>query len=386
MKRLLICTMLLALAMEGSCQFIFRVSQPIKTFVESIDPYEIINRKEPIPYAAIRIIDSRYDTTSLGFHRYGFLQLNDSSQPAALQHVVDQYFSSLYTPGRDTLVLQLELLSIQDAVIKDPAYILTEAALICQKYEGGHDSYKYLGMMDTLLSETFSYKTTPKAHKNGKHRNAEFWDYYLLRLLEAALGSTKTPAEQEGEATLRYMTLDAIKWSGLQKRNRPILKAEKINPGIYRSFFEFSENQPSVYPDSMHTLNQILESMHYRTGKKGTNLEPDTTCWGFSDGHNVFVRYNYDFFQLERRDARYYLAPTPVALQNDAAMRKLSFFLSLFTAAVDVIAANNGIYNGIPTPDFGAAQSPYIPMVTLRQSNALLLGLTLDLQTGLITF
>ena len=81
---------------NSSAQFILTPKKPIKINAESIDKYEGSQLKDSIPFSAIKIIDSRYDTTSIGFYLDGFLTLKDSSQPVALQHIIDKYYHNLW--------------------------------------------------------------------------------------------------------------------------------------------------------------------------------------------------------------------------------------------------------------------------------------------------
>ena len=174
----------------GDAQFIFIPKKPIQTLKETIEKHEGIELTDSIPFSAIRIIDSRYDTTNIGFYLDGFLALQDSSQPIALQHIIDKYYHSLYTPGKDTLLIQLERLSIQDNLMRDTNFIITAGYISCKEYCGTGNRYRYIGCADTMMYDKFSYETVYKLHKNGKHTNYEFWDYYLLRLCETIAGKS----------------------------------------------------------------------------------------------------------------------------------------------------------------------------------------------------
>ena len=66
----------------------------------------------------------------------------------------------------------------------------------------------------------------------------EYWDYYLLRLLEYAI--TKATPETDSMMDSTLYTVEEIKLQGLQKRNKPIL-TDTLKPGLYRSFAEFQE-------------------------------------------------------------------------------------------------------------------------------------------------
>jgi hypothetical protein len=106
-------------------QFIFTAKKHISIFRSTIDKNESIQLRDSIPYAYIRIIDSRYDTAGIGFFLDSYLILEGSSHIAALQNIMDHYYFPLCKPGSDTLIIQLEKLSIQDQVIRDTGLVIT---------------------------------------------------------------------------------------------------------------------------------------------------------------------------------------------------------------------------------------------------------------------
>ncbi len=365
----------------GSGQFLFTMKKHIVTSFTTIDKYEGIQRKDSIPYADIRIIDSRYDTTNIGFLLDGYLVLRDSSHLAGLQHILDKYYRPLYQAGRDTLIIQLEKLRIQDEVIRDTAFIFTLGYIHASLYTGRNNSYKYLGMVDTLFQEKFNRQTTSNAHKNGKHHNDEFWDYYLLRLYEAMINKGSAGPDSSQNEITPTISREEIISNGLAKRNKPILKADSLHPGFYRDFSEFVNNNPTFLFVNPEALKNTLEVMHYRVGKNISNEAPDTTYWGFCVGRKIFIRHNYDFFQLERRDGGYYIAPTLDARRQEINQSALNLLIGL-AALGGSIAANS-------SPEFGgfsALPAPEIPMVILKSRDELALGLQLDWDTGGIIY
>ena len=367
----------------SSAQFIFTPKKLIETNKESVDKYESIRLKDSISFSAIRIIDSRYDTTGIGFYLDGYLALKDSSQPLALQHIIDKYYQSLYTPGKDTLIIRLEKLNIQDAVIRDTAFIYTAGSVSCRQYIGRNNSYKYYSAVDTMLNEKYGYETTYKAHKNGKHYNNEFWDYYLLRLLEATIKVPATAQDSLLNDTKKYFPAEEIKQEGLQKRNKPILAADSLKAGFYRNFSEFVNNAPTFLYENNENLKKLLEVMHYRVGKNISNETPDTSYWGYCDGKNLYIRYQYDFYQLERKDCGFYIAPTLDAKRREYSREGLNTLLGLATLAIGLPGKDK---KGVKFKRFDIISPPDIPMVILPFQGGNILGLRLDLDTGEITY
>ena len=169
-----------------SAQFIFRSKKPISTNRALIDKYEGNQLKDSIPFSNIIIVDSRYDTTGLGFYLDGYLVLNNVSALAGLQQTMDKYYHPICQADKDTLIIQLEKLSIQDVVLRDTNFALTAGYVKAKLYRGRKNAFSYFGSMDTLFQEKYSYEHY-NYHKNGKHSNYEYWDFYLLRLYEAVI-------------------------------------------------------------------------------------------------------------------------------------------------------------------------------------------------------
>ena len=367
------------LCCKVSAQFIFSPKKPIETLQESIDKHETIQLRDSIPFSYIRIIDSRYDTTRIGFFLDGYLAIKDSTQPLALQHILDRYFHSLYTPGTDTLLIELEKLSIQDAVIRDTNFVLTAGYVQCKEYCGGNDNYKYLGLGDTAMAEKYSFLNSGRAHKNDKHINSEFWDYYLLRLLEGMIRHGCAIAITPDDPHRNY-SLEEIKQEGLQKRNKPILHTGTLKPGLYTDFSEFENNEPGVYLQDS-ALHRMLELMHYRVGKAISNESPDTSYWGYCDGRKLFIRYGYNFFELEKKDAGFYVAPTLDARRRDLNRTGWNMLIGLAVLTTGIATKERVDFNGFKT-----LAPPTIPMIVLSLQGNNILGLQLDWETGEITY
>jgi len=377
MSRLFLLSLLIASCNIGDGQFIFTPKKPISVVRTWIEAHETIQLTDSIPFSAIRIIDSRYDTTIIGFHVNGFLVLEDAKKPATLQHVMDRYYGRLCTPGRDTLIIQLEKLSIQDYVMNDTSWMMTSGALSFKRYAGRDGQYTYLGTVDTLMMEKYSDHSY-EAHQNGKRLNFEFWDWYLLRLCEAMI--LNQPDYKPRADEQRLFSMEEIRTAGLQKRNKPILATDSLRSGFYREFSEFVNNAPSVAcdPDSLH---RQLKAMHYRVDGKPVKDTPDGSYWGFSDGHRIFIWHEYNFFQLERRDAGFYISPTLDAKRRDSKRLGWNFLIGLASITTSIASRSDINLDG-----FSAIPPPSVPVIRLQLWNAFAAGLQLDWDSGVITF
>ena len=387
--RLLICwfksfvlfTGLMLFTSQSSAQFIFTSKKPISIYRSAIDKNERIQLKDSVPYADIRIIDSRFDTTGIGFYLDSYLALGGSSQLAALQNIMKHYYSALYIPGNDTLIIQLEKLSIQDKVMLENGYISTSGNIKALLYRGSNNAYQLLGSADTLLQEIYLPGNRYQTHKNGKHTNYEFWDYYLLRLLEAMIRRASDDSVSVTVGKNHSLTVEEIKIAGLRKRDIPILKADSLHPGFYRDFTEFVSNNPTFNFVNPEALKNVLMVMHYRVGKEVSNEEPDTSYWGFCTGKKIFIRYKYNFFQMSRRDGEFYLSPTLDARHREVKQETWNLLIGLAALGGSIAAGSGPEFSG-----FSALQAPEIPKVILKSGDYPALGLQLDWETGEITY
>jgi hypothetical protein len=364
-----------------SAQFIFTAKKRISIFRSTIDKNERIQLRDSIPYAYIRIIDSRYDTAGIGFFLDSWLILEGPSHIAALQNVMDHYYLPICIPGSDTLIIQLEKLSIQDQVIRDTGLVITSGNIKTRFYKGRNNAYQYLGSADTLFQEKYNPIARIKTHKNGNHTNYEFWDYYLLRLFESMIRRASRVTDSMAISKNLFVRIEEIKSEGLHKRDMAILHADSLHPGFYRNFSEFINNNPTFNFVNAEALKNVLEVMHYRVGNNISHEEPDTSYWGYCVGRRIFIRYKYDFFQLMRKDCGFYIAPTLDARRQAINQGALNLLIGLAALGGSIAAKSSPEFSG-----FNALQTPEIPMIILKSGDNLVLGLQLDLDTGEVTY
>jgi hypothetical protein len=94
----------------------------------------------------------------------------------------------------------------------------------------------------------------------------------------------------------------------LETHDYPILTDSTTKKGIYQTFLDFRNNQPlaaqnlvieKVSRESKH-LRNIYEVKPYLQEADGSK-KPLKNVWGFSDGENVYVQYNKDYFLMDRQ-------------------------------------------------------------------------------------
>ena len=366
---------------QASAQFIFKAKKPITTNLATIDRYETIARFDSIPFSSVRVVDCRLDTTGIGFYLDGYLTLTNGRQPMALQQIINQYYGKLFTPNRDTMIIQLNTLNIQEKIIEDTAFYKTTARLRCTEYIGKNNQYNDYTTIDTLMTERNSHDGSIPKQKDERHLNYELWDHYLLRLCEAMLARPQGKIINTHNITPPYFTLAEIQEQSLGPRNKPILTCDTLKPGFYRNFEEFVANQPTFTYENENNLKKLLEVMHYRVNKNISNEAPDTSYWGFCDGKKLFVRYEYNFYELEKHDCAFYIAPTLDARRKYFNRQGWNMLIGLAMLTTGIVAKE-----GITFVGFNTVHMPDTPLVAIPFGGSYATGLLLDMDTGKITF
>jgi hypothetical protein len=325
--------------------------------------------RDSIPFSYIRIVDSRYDTTDIGIEFCRFLILRESSQAMAWKQLMDAYYRKFCQPVRDTLILQLEKLTVQDDVTQGQGSVQVEGSMQVLYYKGRLDCYTYMGRTDTVLLDVHQDKT--ETH----------WDDCLLKLFDVAIHRALTNTDSTGLNSVRTFSLEEIKKMGLAKREKPILNTTHLNIGFYRDFSELVNNHPTWGHDTKSSLNERLIALNYPVGDHTGQVKPDTSFWGYCDGKHIYLRYAFDCYQLERRDDEFYLAPVLDANRIEANRDLWNFFVGV-DALTTSMAANSGPeYRG-----FSTIKAKVVPKITIWCQDYYVTGIQLDWDSGQLTW
>jgi len=368
-KTLLLAILILFGGMSAFGQFIFVPKKSVKSERDWIGKHERTTITDSIPFSSIRVIDSRYDTMHIGIRYAYYLILGGHSAAAGWKDLINIYYHPLCLPGHDTLIIQLEKLDLQDDVSLETGYVGQTGKIKARLYSGHNDSLIFIGTIDTLIQVTHYVQ-------NNNH-----WDHYLLRLFDLAITTAKTLQDTLDKDLCYTTSINEIVKLGLVKRNKPILKSDSLHFGFYRDFSEFVNNSPTFGNEHKEAINSLLVVMHYRVGKNLSTEEPDTSYWGYCDGKNIYIRFAYDFYQLDKKDADFYLSPTLDANRVEGNRAGWNLLIGI-AALTGSIAAKSG-------PEFGgfsAIKSKEVPKVFLKSGDYYVIGTHLDWETGNIGF
>jgi hypothetical protein len=123
--------------------------------------------------------------------------------------------------------------------------------------------------------------------------------------VEAAL--TKL-SEMDAELPTAALKRRKFSWQEIEAHNLkrfdiPILKDTTLVPGVYLSFQEFKENNPSQR--EYEVGKDKLTDMVFIKGSDG-KMTPTRFSWGYCDGKNLFIKSRDNYFRLQRRGNAFY--------------------------------------------------------------------------------
>jgi hypothetical protein len=368
-KTLFLTIFFLYVGFAAKCQFIFVPKKAVRSGRDWIGKNQKTAIKDSVPFSGILVVDSRYDTMHIGIRFDEYLILGGYSAAAGWKDLMNIYYRPLCLPGHDTLIIQLEKLDLQDDVLPGAGCVGETGKIKARLYAGHNDSLRYIGTIDTLILATNYYK-------NNNH-----WDHYLLQLFDLTITAAGA-VRDTSDRNFRYTTtIEEISQLGLVKRDKPILKADSLHFGFYRDFSEFVNNHPTFGNEHREAINNLLVVMHYRIGKNLSTEEPDTSYWGYCDGKNIYVRFAFDFYQLEKKDADFYLSPTLDANRVEGNHAVLNLFIGIAALSGSIASKSGPEFGG-----FSAIKSKGVPKILIKSGDYYVIGTHLDWETGNIGF
>jgi hypothetical protein len=267
-----------------------------RVMIEMLPP--LIDQKIKLPFSGVEVIDARFDTTYIGAFAKGFTfrQQTVYKQEADFPGSFKNYFPHVL--GRiiefdqnspDKLVLLVKRFRLADHIDRnktDPELILN----ISISFFARKDNYYFkLNTLDKIFS-------VPMVGAHKKKELDSFRTKAFGNLLEIVF------KERSWKKTNTVFTTTDIK-SGIDKRfDLPIFTDSVIRVGCYRNFNEFIMNRPSI-TNVKPVYKEILTSFKTEDGK----LIPVDSCWGGSDGRNVFIVFRKTYCMLFLRDHSFVL-------------------------------------------------------------------------------
>ncbi|RBL93475.1 hypothetical protein [Chitinophaga flava] len=271
-----------------------RAQYPSEDTIKTINTNKIELTKKPqlsadkLPYkiSGIEVVCVVWDTAHMGYLRVGMefafqSYVPDRNMSSYLADYIDKAYSHLYTPDGVKLLWVVEDLRVaaRGAGIMEKSYVRLKATVY-----GSPDGmqYKRLNTVDDI-------KMSSGMLANFKHKTdiAEALNRLLL----------KSP--ETGES---FLTKASIVTRHIRKREIPALMAAKLNDGVYMSFEEFRENNPSIRTFEMEKHRRQLDVFKIMPDGKKESL---ISCWAIVKDGEAYRVVEDMFLPIEKQGYGY---------------------------------------------------------------------------------
>ncbi len=231
--------------------------------------------------SGIQIINAVSDSSSLGYVQTGMFNRWKEAGPDKpyteyLQSYLDRRYSPTYKKGGVQLVWV-----IQELRISERTFNMSEKSFLHLKaisFAGSNgDTFRLAAELDTILVKGGMDVT----HKHGENITAA-----LQILLDRSLIKDVTSQNVDNPV----YTIAAIREKALQRYHVPALQAKEHADGIYLTFKEFINDQPSISDISYSLDNNAVH--FYKTDSSGNKTFVDK-FWGVRK-NGVLYKQHYD--------------------------------------------------------------------------------------------
>ncbi|OUJ74853.1 hypothetical protein [Hymenobacter crusticola] len=246
-----------------------------------------------------KVVDARPDTTTLGQVHIGVLNrpvevvLAGQAAPYLHEYLTRQL------PARPTdrpVVLRITAMRVAETITYNSE--VGKAQCTFEWYE---------------LLPTGHYRRLGGAMGSASRGGLDVTSFHasnLVAAMQKSLEQLSLPGTANPEAPLvTWAQLTSTATLAPSGTVYPVLEAEVINKGRYRTFHDFRDNTPDhTLPFEVETTANTEGSLAgtyrvrpYITDATGKQRPLPADTWGFSDGNHVFIRYQNTYFPLERR-------------------------------------------------------------------------------------
>ncbi|MEJ8820335.1 hypothetical protein [Lacibacter sp. H407] len=278
-----------------------------------------------LPYKAIHVTDKRADTSFIGF--YAFNQPKSRTKNyLVLKNGHTKSFTHFFTsaskldPTAKTELLivirkfwlskEIEHKAINETTKKEePPFV-----------PGIITRFEFYAKNETMYVPLLRFDSTFKWLNSQKQDE----DLFITSALATALQKL---AEIDPEIKLSSgikKTFDEIEL--FSKINIPVLSAKTLKKGIYSSYDEFRNNNPSI-PD-FEIRKDSKSSLLIAKDANGQEY-PARKIWGFCDGEKVFIKSIDNFFELHFLNGTIYSRASKQIIRSSGKDSKILSYLIL---------------------------------------------------------
>lgn len=272
----------------------------IPLFAQREAPEEI-----KLPFASIKIIDSRFDTTKIGFlpgynliadKRNVFRKLRfKGGVVKPLEEYYNEYYKNSFQQNGFELLIVMKRFWVSGVDntrdkrigLTNSLEIATNLYLKWEYYLCKEGKYLPVKRVDTIMQ--VSDELAQYVHAEFDERRMAKFKFLLKAMIELYDFDKKVAVFDQQP----HKTIEEINEYNKKRNGIKILKDSVVKKGVYLTFEEFKNNTPSFKDykeEKMHY--QVFKSERYLTDLEG-NLISD--YWGYSDGEDFrYSKYGTD--------------------------------------------------------------------------------------------
>lgn len=278
-----------------------------------------------LPYKALQVLDKRADTSLIGFYdffqpksaRQSFLVLKDGSSKSFTDFFTNTAKLNSTAKGELLIVIRKFWLSKE---IEHRAINETTKKEEQPFVPGIITRFEFYVKSEAMYVPLLRFDSTFKLLNKQKGDEDIFISSVLLTVLNKA-------AEVDPENKLRTgvkRTFDEVE--SFSKISIPVLSANVLKKGIYTSFNEFRNNNPSIPNYEIRKDNK--SSLLIAKDANGQEY-PIRKIWGFCDGDKVFIKSVDNFFELHFLNGTIYSKASKQIIRSSGNDSKILSYLIL---------------------------------------------------------
>lgn len=295
-------------------------------------------KRTSLPFKNVFVFDKRNDTTIIGFanldNRFATVTLKNGTSDALeifSKKIIDQSYKT-----DDELIMVIRKLWVSQEIENEIPY--DQAHKPEKKLVPGIISrFEFYIKQGYYFTALCRYDTILK-FTNKRDNIPENINLIITEAFKK-VGETIISNNGNTNAKRNWAEIDSF---SKQLQNLPILTTTIYNKGVYLSYKEFKDNNPSIKD------YQIKKEPHGNVlYVKDENEQeyPARKVWGFSDGANIFIQTNNNYFQLTRKEYTFF---TLSAKDFSTSLHINSGKLLLMTAVIFLLPTNSTVL--IPGP------------------------------------
>lgn len=291
--------------------------------------------KTGTPISNIQVIQAMPDSNTLGYVQKGLGNRLVLAGPKTT--ITEDLQTYLHTQYRQQLQSQgaAVLIVVKDIRINERTFAMKERAYIHFLADSwistnNDNRYVYATTLDTI------FKTGGMDVTAGHGKNIARCFHTLIN--KTATIVTNTPATTQS-------TYEEVKARAYKRFEQPILQEANYKPGLYTTYDEFLQNNPSVLTYQTSTTKK--EGLQFKILLEDGS-EKQITPWGLSKNGELYVYHDKNLVPIERKENNFIISTyVEVRKRRNQAML-IGAIAGGMTGAIIASASGMGTYIYIP--------------------------------------